>query len=163
MPPSSLLAPPAAPYTRLSPGFAPATGPRCAAPAWRRHEPGYRRGVPSLSPAIAEVRRAVRASLSALPAGSTVIVALSGGPDSLALAAATAFEAPKLGLRAASVTVDHGLQPGSDEVALTAARAAAGLGLDPLVVRVEVGTAGGPRSGCRRWQGNKPISGDRCR
>ncbi|MFB8891915.1 tRNA lysidine(34) synthetase TilS [Microbacterium plantarum] len=105
--------------------------------------------MPSLSPAIAEVRRAVRASLSALPAGSTVIVALSGGPDSLALAAATAFEAPKLGLRAASVTVDHGLQPGSDEVALTAARAAAGLGLDPLVVRVEVGTAGGPEAAAR--------------
>lgn len=105
--------------------------------------------MPSLNPTIAEVRRAVRASLSTLPSDSTVIVALSGGPDSLALAAATAFEAPKLGLRAASVTVDHGLQPGSDEVALAAARAAAGLGLDPLVVRVEVGTAGGPEAAAR--------------
>lgn len=105
--------------------------------------------MPSLNPALAEVRRAVRASLSALPAGSTVIVALSGGPDSLALAAATAFEAPKLGLRAASVTVDHGLQPGSDEAALAAARTAAELGLDPLVVSVEVGTAGGPEAAAR--------------
>ncbi|MDQ1217445.1 tRNA lysidine(34) synthetase TilS [Microbacterium arborescens] len=105
--------------------------------------------MPSLNPALAEVRRAVRASLSALPPGSTVIVALSGGPDSLALAAATAFEAPKLGLRAASVTVDHGLQPGSDEVALAAVRTAADLGLDPLVVRVEVGTEGGPEAAAR--------------
>ncbi|MEH3090252.1 MAG: tRNA lysidine(34) synthetase TilS [Microbacterium arborescens] len=111
--------------------------------------PGYRRGVPSLNPAIAEIRRAVRAALTPLPSGSAVIVALSGGADSLALAAATAFEAPKLGLRAASVTVDHGLQPGSDEVALRAARTAGGLGLDPLVVRVEVGVEGGPEAAAR--------------
>jgi len=110
---------------------------------------GYRGGVPSLNPAIAETRRAVRASLSGLPEGAVVIVALSGGADSLALAAATAFEAPKLGLRAASVTVDHGLQPGSDEVALAAARAAAALGLDPLVVRVEVDGEGGPEAAAR--------------
>ncbi len=120
--------------------------------------------MPSLNPAIAEIRRAVRSSLigpiaggaatgPAAPAGvstgGTVIVALSGGPDSLALAAATAFEAPKLGLRAVSVTVDHGLQPGSDRVAHAAARAAAALGLDPVVVRAEVGTAGGPEAAAR--------------
>ncbi|GLJ80548.1 tRNA lysidine(34) synthetase TilS [Microbacterium imperiale] len=105
--------------------------------------------MPSLNPAIAEVRRAVRAALTGLPSGGTVLVALSGGADSLALAAATAFEAPKLGMRAASVTVDHGLQAGSDEVALAAARAAAELGLDPLVVRVEVGSAGGPEAAAR--------------
>ncbi|KAA9089444.1 tRNA lysidine(34) synthetase TilS [Microbacterium radiodurans] len=105
--------------------------------------------MPSLDPAIAEIRRAVRAALSSLTAGSTVLVALSGGADSLALAAATAFEAPKLGLRAASVTVDHGLQSGSDAAALAAARAAAALGLDPLVVRVEVGTEGGPEAAAR--------------
>ncbi|MDD7928548.1 tRNA lysidine(34) synthetase TilS [Microbacterium thalli] len=105
--------------------------------------------MPSLNPAIAEIRRAVRAALTGLPDGSTVLVALSGGADSLALAAATAFEAPKLGLRAASVTVDHGLQAGSDEVARAAARTAATLGLDPLVVRVEVRAAGGPEAAAR--------------
>lgn len=105
--------------------------------------------MPSLNPAIAEVRRAVRAALTGLPSGGTVLVALSGGADSLALAAATAFEAPKLGMRAASVTVDHGLQAGSDEVARVAARKAAELGLDPLVVRVEVGSAGGPEAAAR--------------
>ncbi len=96
--------------------------------------------MPSLHPAVAEVRRAVRTALTGLPQGAVVIVGLSGGADSLALAAAVGFEAPKLGLRAASVTVDHGLQPDSAEVASGAARAAATLGLDPLVVRVEVGT-----------------------
>ena len=63
--------------------------------------------MPSLSPVIAEIRLAVRIALADLPQGSTVVVALSGGADSLALAAATAFEGPKLGLRVASLTVDQ--------------------------------------------------------
>lgn len=91
----------------------------------------------------------MRGALSGIPAGSTVIVALSGGADSLALAAATAFEAPKLDLRAASVTVDHGLQSGSADAAAAAARSAGALGLDALVVRVDVGAAGGPEAAAR--------------
>lgn len=117
-------------------------------PAWGATVP-YRGTVPSLSPAIAEIRLAVRTALVDLPEGSTVIVALSGGPDSLALAAATAFEASKLGLRAASLTVDHGLQDDSAEVASTAAQAAAALGLDPLIVRVQVDGEGGPEAAAR--------------
>lgn len=109
----------------------------------------YRGTVPTLSPAIAEIRLAVRTALVDLPEGSTVIVALSGGADSLALAAATAFEASKLGLRAASLTVDHGLQDDSAEVASTAAQAAAALGLDPLIVRVQVDGEGGPEAAAR--------------
>ncbi|WP_029262851.1 MULTISPECIES: tRNA lysidine(34) synthetase TilS [unclassified Microbacterium] len=105
--------------------------------------------MPSLSPAIAEIRLAVRTALVDLPEGSTVIVALSGGADSLALAAATVFEASKLGLRAASLTVDHGLQDDSAEVASTAAQAAAALGLDPLIVRVQVDGEGGPEAAAR--------------
>ncbi|MCP2635354.1 tRNA lysidine(34) synthetase TilS [Microbacterium sp. HD4P20] len=104
---------------------------------------------PGLDPAVAEVRRAVRGALGGIPAGSTVIVALSGGADSLALAAATAFEAPKLGLRAASVTVDHGLQQGSADAAAAAARTASALGLDALVVRVDVDGSGGPEAAAR--------------
>jgi tRNA(Ile)-lysidine synthase len=105
--------------------------------------------VPSLSPAIAEIRLAVRAALAEVPEGSTVIVALSGGADSLALAAATAFEAPKRSLRAASVTVDHGLQDGSAEVAANAARIAQMLGLDARVLRVAVSGEGGPEAAAR--------------
>ena len=92
---------------------------------------------------------AVRTALADLPEGATVIVALSGGADSLALAAATAFEAPKLGLRAASVTVDHGLQSDSADVAARTARTAAHLGLDPLIVRVDVDGDGGPEAAAR--------------
>jgi len=51
-------------------------------------------------PAVAAVRVAVRRALGELPAGMPVLVACSGGADSLALAAATAFEAPRAGRRA---------------------------------------------------------------
>jgi tRNA(Ile)-lysidine synthase len=68
-----------------------------------------------------------------------VLVALSGGADSLALAAATAFEAQRSGLRAGAVIVDHGLQTGSAEVAARAADQARKLGLAPVqVIRVRV-------------------------
>ncbi|CAN5214186.1 hypothetical protein BH09ACT6_BH09ACT6_05990 [soil metagenome] len=75
-----------------------------------------------------------------------ILVGLSGGPDSLALAAAVAFEAPRAGLRAGAIVVDHGLQAGSAEVAAAAARQARELGLDPVLVeRVTVaGASPGP-------------------
>ncbi|MCR2813916.1 MULTISPECIES: tRNA lysidine(34) synthetase TilS [Microbacterium] len=122
--------------------------------------------MPSLSPAVAEIRRAVRAALqpiaAAAPSGGDgggsgdtgrgeVVVALSGGADSLALAAAAAFEAPKLGLRVRSVTIDHGLQPGSGAVAAQAAAVATALGIDATVVAVTIDPAapGGPEAAAR--------------
>ncbi len=83
-------------------------------------------------PAVAAVRLGVRRSLATLPDRALVLAACSGGPDSLALASALAFEAPRLGLRAGAVTVDHGLQPGSAAQAERTAAALTGLGLDPV-------------------------------
>ncbi|MFD3687457.1 tRNA lysidine(34) synthetase TilS [Nocardiopsis sp. NPDC058631] len=102
-------------------------------------------------PAVAAVRSAVRRVLSALPADTTALVACSGGADSLALAGAVAFEAPRLGRPAGAVTVDHGLQEGSAARADAVAEALRGLGLSPVVVSaVEVGGAGGPEAAARR-------------
>ncbi len=84
------------------------------------------------------------------PDAPLVLVALSGGPDSLALAAATAFEAPKAGLRAGAVIVDHGLQAGSADAAAKAAHQAESLGLNPVLLKhVAVGTDGGPEAAAR--------------
>ncbi|MGC5225239.1 tRNA lysidine(34) synthetase TilS [Micromonospora sp. DT81.3] len=116
-----------------------------------------------LSPAVAEVRLAVRRALAALAqpgaataplaggVGGTVVVALSGGADSLALAAATAFEAPKLGMTVVAGVVDHGLQDGSPEIAAAVARAAEALGLPARVLRVTVRAdhPGGPEAAAR--------------
>ena len=117
-----------------------------------------------LHPAVAAVRLAVRRALTAaldnpggLGVGSLVLVGCSGGPDSLALAAAAAFEAPKLGLRAGAITVDHGLQPGSADHALQVQATLRGLGLDPVRrVAVDVQNRGvapgypGPEAAARR-------------
>jgi tRNA(Ile)-lysidine synthase len=103
-------------------------------------------------PAVAEVRLAVRRCLSGagLAPGDLVLVACSGGADSLALAAALAFEAPKLGLRGGGVTVDHGLQPGSADQAQRVTKALVAMGLDPvqsISATVARPGAGGERGG----------------
>lgn len=102
------------------------------------------------APAVASTRVAVRRALAGLPAGP-VLTACSGGPDSLVLAAATAFEAHAAGRPAGAVVVDHGLQPGSRQVAETAARACRGFGLSPVeVTAVVVAPAGeGPEGAAR--------------
>ena len=105
---------------------------------------------PRLTPAMADVRRAIRENLSDLTPDAVVLVALSGGPDSLALAAGLAFEAPRAGLLAGAVIVDHGLQEDSEVVAENAAAQARELGLDPVIIRrVKVVPSAGPEADAR--------------
>lgn len=92
----------------------------------------------------------MRTALAALPDDAArILVALSGGADSLALAAATVFEARAHGIEVVSVTVDHGLQEGSGDAAERAAHAATALGIRPRVVRVAVEGDGGPEAAAR--------------
>lgn len=101
-------------------------------------------------PDVAAARTAVRRALADLTPGARVLVACSGGPDSLALAAATAFVAPRAGWAAGAVVVDHGLQAGSAATAARAARQCRDLGLSPVTVaRVTVPAAGGPEGAAR--------------
>jgi tRNA(Ile)-lysidine synthase len=101
-----------------------------------------------LDPDVAALRNAVRSHLDTGP----VLVACSGGADSLALAAAVAFVAPRLGVRAGLVTVDHGLQPGSAERAGSVVEWAGKEGLAPAVVETVsvTGRAGGPEAAARQ-------------
>jgi tRNA(Ile)-lysidine synthase len=109
------------------------------------------------SAAVAEVRNAVRGCLSDLAGGDLVLVACSGGADSLALAAAAAFVAPRLSLRVGAVTVDHGLQPGSAQRAAGVVALLGKFGLAPVrsiaVTVPSAGTAGaaqGPEAAARQ-------------
>jgi len=104
------------------------------------------------TPAVAAVRLAVRTALRGLPDGALVLAACSGGADSLALAAALAFEAPRAepALRAGGVTVDHRLQAGSAERADDVVRLLCELGLEPVdAVAVDVAGPGGPEAAAR--------------
>ncbi|MDG4791298.1 tRNA lysidine(34) synthetase TilS [Micromonospora sp. WMMD1102] len=106
----------------------------------------------ALPPPVAAIRVAVRRALSGVPRNRPVLVACSGGADSLALAAGTAFVAPRLGVPAGLVTVDHGLQAGSDRRAADVARWAGGQGFGPVeVATVQVGgRSGGPEAAARQ-------------
>jgi tRNA(Ile)-lysidine synthase len=77
---------------------------------------------------MAAVRVAVRRALADV--SGPVAAAVSGGADSLALAAALAFERPS----SYALVVDHGLQEGSAHVAARAADQCRGLGLDTRVL-----------------------------
>ncbi|MEV0371507.1 tRNA lysidine(34) synthetase TilS [Streptomyces sp. NPDC050636] len=110
-------------------------------------------------PAVAAIRLAVRRVLHDVlnhhlaqdrHDAPLVLVACSGGADSMALASALAFEAPKLGVRPGGVTIDHGLQDGSDLRAAEVALRLRALRLDPVEsVAVHVGREGGPEAAAR--------------
>ena len=105
----------------------------------------------SLHPSVATVRLAVRRTLADLDPGDTVVVACSGGADSLALLAATVFEATEPSWQVIGATVDHGLQAGSAEHADRVAEQMRSLGVaESVTARVKVEAPGlGPEAAAR--------------
>ncbi|WAJ44873.1 tRNA lysidine(34) synthetase TilS [Mycobacterium sp. Aquia_216] len=99
--------------------------------------------VARLSAALEEFARTHLEACSG--AGGQWAVALSGGPDSLALTAVAARLRPTT-----AVIVDHGLQPESAAVAETARAQAIELGcVEAQVISVQVGDDGGPEAAAR--------------
>lgn len=104
----------------------------------------------TLDASVAAVRLAVRRALADV-GDHPVVVACSGGADSLALLAAAVFEARSSPWRVIGVTVDHGLQEGSADHAARVVAQMAQLGADETgSVRVQVVAEGqGPESAAR--------------
>ncbi|MDX6327517.1 MAG: tRNA(Ile)-lysidine synthase, partial [Nocardioidaceae bacterium] len=102
-------------------------------------------------PAVAAVRLAVRRCLRELPPGP-VLVACSGGADSLALLTGCVFETRDGSRRVVGVTVDHGLQEGSAERAGAVVEQLSRLGADEtMTIRVRVDSPGlGPEAAARQ-------------
>lgn len=96
--------------------------------------------LPRHSPHFLTLRVALRRYLD-----GPVHIGLSGGADSLALVAAARAE----GAAVTAICVDHGLQPGSAEVAATAAGQARYLGAQAEVVAVEVAPGSGMEAAAR--------------
>jgi tRNA(Ile)-lysidine synthase len=105
-----------------------------------------------LDPAVVAVRRAVRAGLAdpGVDPAAALLVACSGGADSLALAAGVAAVAARSGRWLGAVVVDHGLQPGSAGQAADAVELLEKIGLPAEVRTVRVEGGGGPEAAARR-------------
>ncbi len=90
-----------------------------------------------LGPATLAVVQAVRAALT--PSDGALLVACSGGPDSLALAYAARHQAGRDRLPYAAVVVDHGLQHGSDQIAAQTLDRLTAMGYAEIdVVRIDI-------------------------
>ena len=91
-----------------------------------------------------DARRVVRNALAHFEPGDRILLAVSGGADSLLLAAATNLEASKVGIQLSALVVDHQLQNGSGEVALSAQKKLIELGITEVKIsQVEVIGNGG--------------------
>jgi hypoxanthine phosphoribosyltransferase len=92
---------------------------------------------PTRTPRGFEQRLLIRARAAGLGPGDRVVVAFSGGRDSLALAAAMRWVAWRLGIEPSLVHVDHALRDGSATEAARAVDLARALGLRCRIVRLE--------------------------
>jgi len=94
-----------------------------------------------------DARRAARNALAHFEPGDRILLAVSGGADSLLLAAATNLEASKVGIQLNALVVDHQLQKDSKQVALTTQKKLVEFGITEanvaqVLVNEDVGNGG---------------------
>ena len=91
-----------------------------------------------------DLRSALLANLSDLEPGDHIAVGLSGGADSVALLKAAVHVGNEKAFPVTAIVIDHGLQPGSADVASKASEIAKKLGTNFVeVIKVQVETRSG--------------------
>ncbi len=98
---------------------------------------------------VPAVRSAVRTWLEKFEAGDKVLVAVSGGADSLALAHALSVEAKPLAINVVGITVDHQLQKESATQAQKTVNQLAEMDLKCVIKKVEVDIQNGLEASAR--------------
>jgi len=113
-----------------------------------------------MTTAVPAVRSAVRHWLEKYEAGDKVLVAVSGGADSLALAYALSVEAKKLAITVIGVTIDHQLQSESGIQAQKVVTQLQSFDIDCVVMKVTVDIKEGLEASARkvRYQAIEEIA-----
>lgn len=103
-----------------------------------------------MTQALVALRNAVKPFLAQLEAGDVVLVAVSGGADSLSLAYAVLKEATPLAIRPVAITIDHQLQTNSAVQAAKVSKQLKAMGYEyVLTEKVVVTTESGLEAGAR--------------
>jgi tRNA(Ile)-lysidine synthase len=103
-----------------------------------------------MTTAVPAVRKAVRTWLENYEAGDTVLVAVSGGADSLALAHALSIESKEFVVTVVGVTVDHQLQDNSADQAEKVKAQLEFFGLGCIIKKVNVDLKNGLEASARK-------------
>ena len=103
------------------------------------------------TPALLELRKAVRVWFERIEPNSKVCIGVSGGADSLALAAASKLEAENFEIDLIAVVVDHKLQENSEQIAQFAKQQLISLGYkDVFIGQANVKITDGLEASARR-------------
>ncbi len=100
-------------------------------------------------PVVTAARHALRDTFRELEVGGHVLLAISGGSDSMALAASAAFAAKENSIVLHSLTVDHGLRPESADEAACVVQRLQALGIDARAEKITLGVGLGPEGEAR--------------